>query len=158
MNSTQKILRTLKNKPTGLWLFSRLICFKAPYFSSIKPRFTRIETGVAEARLKKRRAVTNHIGTVHAIAMANLCEFVAGTVMEVSIDDRLRWIPRGMTIEYLAKATTHLTARCTLQESDWTTPGNVGVEVEVTDDAGTVVSRATVPLYVSEKPPRKAVV
>lgn len=154
MNSTQKILDTLKDKPAGLWLFSRLVCFKAPYFSSIRPRFTRIETGVAEARLKKRRAVTNHIGTVHAIAMANLCEFVAGTVMEVSIDDRLRWIPRGMTIEYLAKATTDLTARCTLEPSQWSTPGEVGVEVEVRDEHGTVVSRATVPLYVSEKPSR----
>ncbi len=156
MNQTQKLLRTLSSKPGGLWLFSKLVCFKAPYFASIKPVFTELEAGSASARIRKRRRVTNHLGTVHAIAMANLCEFVAGTLMEVSISRQMRWIPKGMTIEYLAKAETGISAHCELENYDWQEKQDVVVEVIVTDDQGKVVSKASVPMYVSPKPPRKA--
>ena len=84
--------------------------------------------------MKKRRAVENHIGTVHALAMGNLCELAAGMCTEVTIPVGMRWIPRGMTIEYLAKArnrTSSATAR--LDKTEWTGPENVGVPVTVTD-------------------------
>ena len=55
--------------PAGGWLFSRGVCFKAPYFGSIAPRVLRLEPGLCEARLQDRRAVRNHIGSVHAIAI-----------------------------------------------------------------------------------------
>ncbi len=79
----------------GLWIFSRLVCLKAPYFASIRPVFIELEPGYARAQIKKRRAVTNHLGTVHAIAMANLCEFVGGILMDISINPEMRWIPQG---------------------------------------------------------------
>ena len=91
--------KALSGTAPGRWLFSRLVCLKAPYFGSISPVFDVLEPGRAVARIRKRRAVTNHIGTVHAIAMANLCELVAGTVTEVSVPRSMRWIPRSMTIE-----------------------------------------------------------
>lgn len=60
MNSTAKILAKIKKWPMGLWIFSKIICFKAPYFSSISPVFTFLEPGRGEARLKKKRKVQNH--------------------------------------------------------------------------------------------------
>ena len=51
--------------------------------------------------LRKRRAVLNHIGTVHAIAMANLCELACGMLMEVTIPTtmpRAASTPRTMTV------------------------------------------------------------
>ena len=106
----------LSGSAFGRWLFSRMVCIKAPYFGSIRPVFDVLEPGRAIARMRKRRAVTNHIGTVHAIAMANLCEFVAGTMTEVSLPTAMRWIPRGMQIDYLGKAETDLSATATLPE------------------------------------------
>ena len=50
-----KIYRSLSRKPLGHWLFSRLICFKAPYFGSIGPRMVRLEPGRGEATIRHRR-------------------------------------------------------------------------------------------------------
>lgn len=64
MNRTAYLLERIKTLPMGLWIFSRLLCFKAPYFASIRPTFTQLEKGIGEAKMKKSRRVLNHIGTV----------------------------------------------------------------------------------------------
>ena len=40
--------------PLGHWLFTRAVCFKAPYFASISPRFTGLEKGRCEATIPRR--------------------------------------------------------------------------------------------------------
>ncbi len=122
--------------PAGRWLFARLICFRAPYFASIRPRFVELRPGLCQVTMRKRRAVQNHIGTVHAIAMANLCELAAGMLMEVTIPVAMRWIPRGMTIEYLRKAQGGVSAVARLDKTEWHAPENIGVPLTVTDAAG----------------------
>jgi len=64
--------RRLAKWPGGKYLFSRLLCLKAPHFASIRPRFGVLRPGYCEVRINKRRAVLNHIGTVHAIALCNM--------------------------------------------------------------------------------------
>ncbi len=96
--------------PFGKAIFSRIICWKAPYFGSIRPRFEEFGPGRARVSMRKRRAVTNHIGTVHAIAMCNLAELAAGTMTEVTIPPSMRWLPKGMRVEYVKKATTGIEA------------------------------------------------
>jgi predicted alpha/beta hydrolase len=90
-------VETVEGLPFGKAIFSRIICFKAPYFGSIRPRFEEFRPGFARVSMKKRRAVTNHIGTVHAIAMCNLAELAAGTMTEII--ESMRWLPKGMTVE-----------------------------------------------------------
>ncbi|HBO2530078.1 TPA: DUF4442 domain-containing protein, partial [Pseudomonas aeruginosa] len=85
--------------------FSAMIGQFAPYFASIAPQFVELRPGYAEVTFPKRREVLNHIGTVHAIALCNAAELAAGTMTDASIPAGHRWIPRGMTVEYLAKAT-----------------------------------------------------
>ena len=94
----------LNGSAFGRWAFTRIICFRAPYFSSISPLFVTLEPGHAVVTMRKRRKVKNHIGTIHAIAMANLCEIAAGVLTEVSTPADMRWIPKGMNIQYLGKA------------------------------------------------------
>jgi len=147
---------TLSGTAAGRWLFSRIVCFKAPYFASIKPVFDVLEPGRGVARLRKRRAVTNHIGTVHAIAMANLCEFVAGTLAEVSLPRTMRWIPRGMQINYLAKAATDISATGTFPEIVEGEAQDVVMPVVVTDTAGKVVVTADITMYVTPRPGARA--
>ena len=151
-NRTHALLEKVRKLPFGLRLFSIAVCLKAPYFSSIRPRFVALEPGFGQARAKKRRRVTNHLGTVHAIAMANLCEYVAGTLMEVSIAHDMRWIPRGMNIRYLGRAESDVTASCRIDDYDWRETQDVPLEVSVRDARGEVVAEATIPMYVS---PRK---
>ena len=151
-NRSLKILQRIQRLPAGLWLFSRIVAFRAPYFASIKPVFLDLKPGYAKARVRNRRSVRNHLGTVHAIAMANLCEFIGGTLMEISIRPDMRWIPKGMTIRYLGLAKTDVTAECHIEKLDWTESQDVILHVQVRDTAGTVVSEAEIPMYVSPRP------
>lgn len=151
MNKNAEILARFKKLPFGLWLFSRMICFKAPYFSSIHPNFTLLEPGQGEAILKKRRAVQNHLGTVHAIAMANLCELVAGTVLEITLPSTHRWIPKSMKINYLAKATSDVRARTSIVLGSLTDASTMNVLVDVTDVQGVSVVSAEIEMYISKR-------
>lgn len=103
--------------------------------------------------MSKRRAVTNHIGTVHAIAMCNLAELAAGTLAEVSIPDSMRWLPKGMQVEYLKKAQGDVRAIATAAEIAAGAAREVPVRVDISDGTGEVVCRATITMWVA---PRKA--
>jgi hypothetical protein len=147
--------RKLSRWPAGRWLFSKLVCRKAPYFASIAPRIEVLEPGHGIATIRHRRAVTNHIGTVHAIALCNLAEFIAGLACEASIPADMRWIPKGMTVEYLKKAVG--TMRATAMPGFAPHAADEGYElpfdVAVSDPAGDIVFRARIAMWIS---PRKA--
>ena len=83
--ATLAIWRRLASIPAGRWAFSRLLCFKAPYFGSIRPAFVQLRPAYCEVRIRKRRAVLNHLGSVHAIAMCNMAELAGGVMTEVTI-------------------------------------------------------------------------
>ncbi len=147
-----KLYQTLSGKPGGRWLFSRAVCTKAPYFKSIRPLFESLEPGRAVVSMKNRHAVHNHIGTVHAIAMCNMAELAGGTCTDVSIPKSHRWIPKGMTVEYLKKAATDLTAEALVdQDRDWSQPTDLPAVVTVRDTGGEAVFRATINMWVTPK-------
>ena len=151
MNTALAAWNRLESKPLGKALFSRAICFKAPYFATISPRFEELRPGFARVSMKKRRSVTNHIGTVHAIAMCNLAELAAGTLTEVSIPESMRWLPRGMTVEYLKKSSGGIHAVATLPDVAEGEGRDVPATVEMKDDAGDLVCRATITMWVSPR-------
>ena len=146
--------RRMVRWPAGRWLFSRAICLKAPYFSTISPRFVALEVGRCEVRIPDRRRVHNHIGTVHAIALCNLAELSAGVMAEVTVPASMRWIPRGMTVEYPAKArgTMHALAVPASAARESASGYLWPVTVSVRDDRGLEVFRARIDMWVS---PRK---
>ncbi|MFQ5610426.1 MAG: hotdog fold domain-containing protein [Woeseiaceae bacterium] len=138
--------------PAGQWLFSRAVCFKAPYFASIRPQFVELRPGYSVVTMRKRRRVRNHIGTVHAIAMCNLAEIAAGTVTEVSMPPHFRWIPKGMTVRYLAKAQTDLKAVAVIDPMpSFENAEDVPVRVTVTDTSDQVVFSANITMYISPR-------
>lgn len=150
------LYRKLTRYPAGHWLFSRAVCFKAPYFASISPRFESLEPGRCSATMRHRRAITNHLGTVHAIAMCNLAELTGGVMTDVSIPQSMRWIPVGMSVKYLKKAVGTVRAVATpatpIVESD--RAYDLPVDVVVTDPGGETVFRARIAMRVSPKPKR----
>jgi acyl-coenzyme A thioesterase PaaI-like protein len=148
-----KLYERLATKPLGKWLFAEIVCHNAPYFGTIAPRFNELRPGFCQVSMRKRRGVLNHIGTVHALAVGNLCELAAGMVMEATLPADMRWIPRGMTIEYLGKAKSDVTASARLDKTEWSEGENVGVPVTAVDKEGTEVVRAVITMYVSRKKP-----
>lgn len=140
----------LQSYPFGNWLFSKLVCRKAPYFSSIHPTVYDLAPGRCVVTMDKRKAHLNNIGTVHAIAMCNMAELAAGLAMDVSVAEDQRWIPKGMRVQYLKKATTHLKASCTFDPSQ-ISEGDFNVEVIVMDTLGNEVFMAEITMYISLK-------
>lgn len=145
--------RTLARWPAGRWLFSRLVCWKAPYFSSIAPRIETLEPGRCIASHRHRRAVTNHLGTVHAIALCNLAEFTGGLACDASIPASMRWIPKGMTVAYLKKAvgTMRATATPAFPPREAAEGYELPFEVVVENPAGEAVFKAGIAMWVSPK-------
>lgn len=151
-----KQFRKLTALPFGHWLFARAVCWTAPYFGSIRPRIEALEAGRCVVSIRDRRRVHNHIGTVHAIALCNMAELAGGLCTDVSIPTSMRWIPKGMTVAYLAKAKGPMRAEATparpphASDSGYELP----IIVTVTDAAQQAVFRAEIAMWVSPKPNR----
>ena len=154
--SVLAMYRRITGWPAGPWLFSRAVCWRAPYFASIAPRIVALDPGRCEATIRHRRKVTNHLGTVHAIALCNLAELTAGLVTDVTLPASMRWIPKGMRVEYLKKAVGTMRALATPDvPPDESSQGyDLPVTVVVTDAQGEAVFRAHVAMWVSPKPAR----
>ncbi|AZV27804.1 DUF4442 domain-containing protein [Pseudomonas syringae] len=132
----------------GSQAFSQMACQVAPYFSTINPLVTELRVGSAQVQVPFRREITNHLGTVHAIALCNAAELAAGMMTDVSIPAGARWIPKGMTVEYLAKAKTDVTAVANGEALDWQTEGDKIVPVDVHDAEGKKVFTARITMNV----------
>ena len=143
----------LQRLPGGGWLFGRLVCLKAPYFGTIAPRFEHLAPGRCEVSMRDRRRVRNHLGTVHAIALCNLAELCAGVMVDVSLPAGMRWIPKGMQVEYLKKArgTMRAVALPDVPPVQAGAAYALPVRVDVRDPAGDTVFRATIEMWVSPR-------
>jgi hypothetical protein len=136
----------------GRSAFSLAFGLKAPYFLTIAPTLVELRPNHAAVRIRKWWGVQNHIGTVHVIAVANGLEMAMGALAEASIPPHLRWIPKGMELEYLAMADSVITATADTDPADWAGPGQVAVRVRATRADGTVVVRGVIRLHVSQRP------
>ena len=156
MTKLLALWQRLSRWPLGGWLFSRAVCFKAPYFGSISPRIVTLESGRCEAVIKDRRRVHNHIGTVHAIALCNLAELTAGVMTDASLPRGMRWIPKGMSVQYLKKAQGTLRGVATpaIPLVSAETAYDLPVDVAIFNSAGEKVFSAEIGMWLSPVPAR----
>ncbi|MGX1174301.1 hotdog fold domain-containing protein [Pseudomonas sp. R151218B TE3479] len=128
--------------------FSSMACQMAPYFATINPEISLLTPGRSEVKVPFRKEITNHLASVHAIALCNAAELAGGMMTEVSIPGGARWIPKGMTVEYLAKAKTSIHAIADGSDIDWQTSGDKVVPVEIFDEGGVKVFTARITMNV----------
>jgi acyl-coenzyme A thioesterase PaaI-like protein len=145
--------KTARRLPAGPWMFSRAFARRAPYFASVRPRFTVIEPDHAELVIRDRKRVHNHLGTVHAIALCNGLEAAMGALAEASIPPGKRWIPQGMQVSYTAKASSDITCIAETDPLVWAGGDpDVPVRVRGVREDGTVVVEGVISLWVTERP------
>jgi len=153
MTSTLQLYRSLADRPLGKRAFSIGFMLKAPYFATVRPWVVEMGPHRAVVRLHKRWRVQNHIGTMHAIAVANGMEAAMGLLAEATIPAGRRWIPKGIQLDYLAKAPGDVQCVAETDPKDWDQPTPHEVRVRVTGrlDDGTEVVRGVIPLWVTDR-------
>ncbi|TWP33635.1 hotdog fold domain-containing protein [Leekyejoonella antrihumi] len=152
MTSTLQLYRTLADRPLGRRVFSVGYMLKAPYFASVRPWVVEMGPHRAVVQLHKRRRVQNHLGTMHAIAVANGMEAAMGLLAEATIDPGKRWIPRGIQLDYVAKARGDVRCVAQTDADDWDrlSPHEVRVRVSGALPDGTEVVRGFIPLWITD--------
>jgi len=73
-----------------------------------------------------------------------------GTMAEASIPSHLRWIPKGMSLDYTAKAGSDIRCTAKVLPEQWV-PGDMMVEVTAYDNNDIVVVKGHIKLWISEK-------
>jgi acyl-coenzyme A thioesterase PaaI-like protein len=154
MPGTLSSWNAMSRLPGGRTAFSQALCVKVPYFGTVHPHVQELRPGYCEVRAPKRRAVHNHLGTFHAIAMCNLAEIAMGLLAEATVPGTHRWIPAGMTVEYVKKAGSDLRAIAELDPI----PALAGktdleVPVRILDRDNDEVLRGVITVRVSPKAP-----
>lgn len=152
MPSVLSLWTRLSRLPRGERVFSFAFARRAPYFATVRPRFTVLEPNRAELVVPKRRRVHNHLGTVHAIALCNGLEAAMGALAEATIPADKRWIPKGMTVAYTARATSDITCIAETDPGQWTGDDpDVPVRVRGVRDDGEVVVEGEIRLWVTAR-------
>jgi acyl-coenzyme A thioesterase PaaI-like protein len=136
--------------PFGNKIFSKMVARMAPYFGTIKPLITELKPNYCVCFIKKGKRVHNHIKTVHVIAICNGLEMAMGVMAEASIPKHLRWIPKGMSLDYTAKAGSDIRCVAQVKPEQWQC-GDLLVEVTAYDTEGVVVVQGHIKLWISEK-------
>ena len=152
MLSTLSAWNALSRLPGGRTAFSQALCVRVPYFGTVHPHVQELRPGYCEVRSARRRSVHNHLGTFHAIAMCNLAEIAMGLLAEATVPETHRWIPAGMTVEYVKKARTDLRAVAELDPiPPWGGAGDVPVPVRIVDREDAEVLRGVITVRVSPR-------
>jgi acyl-coenzyme A thioesterase PaaI-like protein len=113
-----RVWNRLSVLPGGKQVFSRSVGFFVPYTGSLGALVEELEPGHTKVRLRDRRAVRNHLSSVHAMALANLGEMATGIALNTALPGDARAILTGFNIQYTKKGRGDLTAEARVPKVD----------------------------------------
>lgn len=136
----------------GRRIYSFILGRTAPYSGSIGAQVLELHAGFARVALKDRRAVRNHLNSIHAIALANLGELASGLAMISAAPSLARAIVVKLEIEYIKKARGSLIAEGRAAPPEVITSSITSIaEAEIRDAENDVVARVKVHWRLSPK-------
>jgi acyl-coenzyme A thioesterase PaaI-like protein len=135
----------------GRWLFSRGVGRFAPYTGTIGARIESLESGHSSVSMRDRKAVRNHLDSIHAVALANLTELSGSLAIIASMQPNTRMIPIRLETEYLKKARGTVTAEGRCQIPDPGFEGELTGDVVIRDGSGDEVARGRVTVLIGPR-------
>lgn len=133
----------LRGVPGRGRIFGELVGAAAPYTGTISPEVLELRPGRAVVALRDRRAVRNHLRSVHAIALCNLGEAATGLALVTGLPASMRGILVGISMEYVKKARGRITATAELELPEEGADRDLEVQGVLRDASDAVVARAT---------------
>jgi uncharacterized protein (TIGR00369 family) len=142
-NRLSRTLAPLDRLPVGLrtaarsFLLGRIVKF----VGTAGLRVEELTAARAVVTIANRTRVQNHIGSVHAAAMALLAETASGFVVGMNVPDERVPVIKSLQLDYRKRATGALRAVATLTDEQRAQiaaqeKGEVDVTVHVSDEAG----------------------
>ena len=122
------------------YLLTKLFCTKVKYAGTSGVKLIKVSAQEVELKLANKKKVQNHIGGIHAAAMALLAETATGFVFGMSVPDSKLTVIKKMNIDYVKRSTGAMRAVATLSDAQISkikneTKGHMVVTVLITDDA-----------------------
>lgn len=134
--------KLLAPMPFGKWMFSRLVGFMTPYSGTIGAKVELLQPGHGVISLRERRKVSNHLKSVHAMALMNLGELVTGLTLMNSLPNDTRGILTAIQMRYHKKARGLLSAECFCEIPEDNTEREMSLSGEIKNEAGELVASA----------------
>ncbi len=134
----------------GRWLFSRAVGRSAPYTGTIGARIEELDPGRSVLTMRDRKAVRNHLKSVHAVALTNLIELSGSLAIIASMHSNTRMIPVRLESEFLKKARGTVTAEGSCEQFEPGYEGEVQATVVVRDPDGEEVTRGRVTVVIGK--------
>ncbi len=141
----------LETIPLGKRAFSRLVGWMAPYTGTIHAEVLELREGRCRTLLRDRRAVRNHLESVHAIALANLGELTGNAALAYSLPDDARFIVAGMSVDYVKKARGDIYGVCEQAMPSTSERREYDVHVSLRNAADEEVAKVTLRTLVGPK-------
>ena len=146
----------LSGLPFGKRLFSWAVGRTAPYTGSVGGVYTDVRPGYARVELRDRKAVRNHLASVHAVALVNLAEMTSGVALMTALPPGVRGIVTGLSIDYLKKARGTLVCTTTAQAPTHVSePITHDVQADIVNTDGDLVARCLVHWRLSPPDPAR---
>ncbi len=146
MSFNNRLSRTLNNvEKLPASVQYRLLTFMVgrtvPFIGTAGLSLEHLDQNRSRMGLKNRKKVLNHIGTIHAAAMALLVESATGMVFAMNARDDCTYVMKSMNIDFVAKAKGSMSAQASLSDDacetiQTTTHGEISVPVTVRDNDG----------------------
>lgn len=150
-NTLYQNWKLLNHLPQGKQLFSHVVGLIVPYSGTISPIVKELSPGHARVEMNDQRKVRNHLDSIHAIALANLCEFTGNLALYTGTPPDGRFIVKGLEFEFLKKARGTVSATADTPNLQTSEEREFELDVEVEDRDGDVTTRATVNTLVGPK-------
>jgi acyl-coenzyme A thioesterase PaaI-like protein len=142
-NRLSKLVKATSKLPKGIrsTLWSKAFGRVVPMVGSANIRYLEVSHAKVVVKIENHRAMQNHIGQVHACAMALIAETATGFVTGMNVPDSCIVLIKSLKIDFKRPTQGAMTATATLTDDQQklmqsTEKGETLVAVKVTDESG----------------------
>lgn len=142
-NRLSKLVKATSKFPQSVrsTLWSKAFGRVVPMVGTAKIRYLEVTHSKVAVKIENHKAMQNHIGQIHACAMALIAETATGFVTAMNLPDSSIVLIKSLKVEFKRPSKGAMTAVATLTEEQQkqireTEKGETVVSVTVTDESG----------------------